>query len=121
MHYVAWPDHGVPDSPQPVLGFVKEVRRLANEDSAKPVVAHCSAGIGRTGTVCVIDAVLAQLDQNLPISIKETVKQLRRFRGGMVQTQIQYEFCYTAIREEILSRLSAAEASAASPASARND
>ncbi|XP_044919402.1 tyrosine-protein phosphatase non-receptor type 11 [Mustela putorius furo] len=57
--YFSWPDHGVPAEPSGVLGFLDEVNRAQSSmPGAGPVVVHCSAGIGRTGTIIVIDVLV---------------------------------------------------------------
>ncbi|XP_058994172.1 tyrosine-protein phosphatase non-receptor type 11-like isoform X2 [Mustela lutreola] len=57
--YFSWPDHGVPAEPSGVLGFLDEVNRAQSSmPGAGPVVVHCSAGIGRTGTIIVIDILV---------------------------------------------------------------
>lgn len=63
FHFKAWPDHGVPHDPGTVLGFLSDVTlkqsTLASEGlSPGPIVVHCSAGIGRTGTFIVIDILI---------------------------------------------------------------
>ncbi|XP_070549724.1 tyrosine-protein phosphatase non-receptor type 12-like [Ptychodera flava] len=51
-HYNAWPDHGIPTSPLPIIKMMADVRQLQPHDD-KPIVLHCSAGCGRTGAVIV--------------------------------------------------------------------
>ena len=69
FHFKAWPDHGVPADPTTVLSFLKDVNdrqsyHLQQNSSSNigPVVVHCSAGIGRTGTFIVIDILLNVLE-----------------------------------------------------------
>ena len=69
FHFKAWPDHGVPSDPTTVLNFLKDVNDRQNFHMQKstsskigPVVVHCSAGIGRTGTFIVIDILLNVLE-----------------------------------------------------------
>ena len=62
-HFKAWPDHGVPHDPGAVLGFLQDVTLSQSTLNTKgvepgPVVVHCSAGIGRTGTFIVVDILL---------------------------------------------------------------
>ncbi|XP_061239129.1 tyrosine-protein phosphatase non-receptor type 11-like isoform X8 [Bos javanicus] len=57
--YFSWPDHGVPAEPTGVLSFLEEVNRThSSMPGAGPMVVHCSAGIGRTGTIIVIDILV---------------------------------------------------------------
>ncbi|KAI8598256.1 protein-tyrosine phosphatase-like protein [Dissophora ornata] len=101
IQYTGWPDFGVPETPIGVL----EVIQLANEHntspSAGPMVVHCSAGCGRTGTFCVIDSVLAELKdraESIPNDVVfDTVSRLREQRLCIVQCLRQYVFCYEAI------------------------
>eukprot|EP01137_Pigoraptor_chileana_P011329 Opistho-2@62002 len=99
LHHVTWPDHGVPSSPSDILDFVREMHRLS--DQSKPTVVHCSAGIGRTGTLIVVDVIMEKLRQNERVDIMEIVRELRQQRAGMVQTPGQYQFCYVTFHEEV--------------------
>lgn len=60
FHFKAWPDHGVPHDPCAVLGFLQDVNLQHSEGGHEtgPIVVHCSAGIGRTGTFIVVDILL---------------------------------------------------------------
>lgn len=58
----AWPDHGVPSDPGCVLNFLHDVNvRHDAMDNTGPIIVHCSAGIGRTGTFIVIDMIINQI------------------------------------------------------------
>lgn len=109
-HYclTAWADHSVPTSPEEVLRFLKLLRA---QPSAGPVVVHCSAGIGRTGTLVAIDVATRKLHAALQsgdaaavaeaVALDELLLRLRRQRQGMVQTAEQYVFCYKALLAEL--------------------
>lgn len=59
FHYTTWPDFGVPQSPLAFLHFLMVVRRSgALDENVGPPVVHCSAGIGRSGTFCLVDLCL---------------------------------------------------------------
>lgn len=59
FHYTTWPDFGVPESPASFLNFLFKVRESGCLGSDQgPVVVHCSAGIGRSGTFCLVDTCL---------------------------------------------------------------
>jgi len=65
----------------------------------RPIVVHCSAGIGRTGTFVAIHMSLQKALVGELIDIKETVRSLRSQRLGMVQSKEQYLFVYYVVTD----------------------
>ncbi|XP_065834055.1 receptor-type tyrosine-protein phosphatase S-like isoform X2 [Oscarella lobularis] len=100
-HFTAWPDHGVPKFATGLLSFIKRVNRELPKD-AGPIVVHCSAGVGRTGTFIVIDQMLERINEGLPIDVFRAVKSLRTRRQEMVQGEAQYAFIHVALLEAVL-------------------
>lgn len=100
-HFTSWPDHGVPEDPGRILSFLEEINRCQDDiPEAGPIVVHCSAGVGRSGTFIAIDMILNQIDRfglDTEIDIHRLVKNLREQRTGMVQTETQYKFIYTSV------------------------
>ncbi|XP_054566052.1 receptor-type tyrosine-protein phosphatase H [Eptesicus fuscus] len=95
FHYVAWPDHGVPHSPDPLLAFWKVLREwLDNTPGGGPPIVHCSAGVGRTGTLIALDVLLRQLECEGVVGPFSFVKKMRESRPLMVQTEAQYVFLH---------------------------
>jgi len=107
FQYTAWPDHGLPESTHAFLDLAHKVEQV-NEAGA-PIIVHCSAGIGRSGTFCTVHSIIEKLrfdmknqPEKLPyINVVKTVLHMREQRPGMVQTQEQYVFCYLTLLEEI--------------------
>ncbi|XP_077981239.1 receptor-type tyrosine-protein phosphatase epsilon-like isoform X1 [Glandiceps talaboti] len=98
FHFTVWPDMGVPQYPSAVLSFLRRIRAY-NPSNAGPLVVHCSAGVGRTGTFITIDSMLEMAEAEGKIDIFNFVYQARQDRMNFVQTLDQYEFTYTAVLE----------------------
>ncbi|KAF6132361.1 protein tyrosine phosphatase non-receptor type 13 [Phyllostomus discolor] len=105
LNFTAWPDHDTPSQPDDLLTFISYMRHM---HSSGPIITHCSAGIGRSGTLICIDVVLGLISQDLEFDISDLVRCMRLQRHGMVQTQDQYIFCYQVILY-VLTRLQAEE------------
>ncbi|XP_034477352.1 phosphatidylinositol phosphatase PTPRQ isoform X2 [Drosophila innubila] len=98
LFFKKWPDHGCPDDPMHLITFVKKVK-AERRPNYSPIVVHCSAGVGRTGTFIGLDLIMQRLKSESKINIFETVKKLRFQRMKMVQTQQQYTFLYACTYE----------------------
>ncbi|KAF5276486.1 hypothetical protein FQA39_LY06555 [Lamprigera yunnana] len=102
FHYTTWPDFGVPNSPTAFLEFLRKVQAAGFlESSVGPAIVHCSAGIGRSGTFCLVDSCLI-LIENFglnSVDVKDILLEMRRYRMGLIQTAEQLKFSYQAIIE----------------------
>lgn len=79
LHYSSWPDFGAPAQPSHLLGLVELSNRVQRGSlppsvaaqtssdepepaiASRPILVHCSAGCGRTGTFCTVDSVIDML------------------------------------------------------------
>jgi protein-tyrosine phosphatase len=72
LQFDSWPDFGAPAHPSHLLGLVEQTEAVvcvANKTSSRepesaesrPVLVHCSAGCGRTGTFCTVSSVIDML------------------------------------------------------------
>lgn len=101
FHFTSWPDFGVPFTPIGMLKFLKKVK-ACNPQYAGAIVVHCSAGVGRTGTFIVIDAMLDMMNSERKVDVFGFVTRIRAQRCQMVQTDMQYVFIFQAMLEHYL-------------------
>ncbi|KAL7272588.1 hypothetical protein RUND412_004598 [Rhizina undulata] len=113
--FKGWPDYNVPEGDN--KNALLELIRLANEKNSgpqNPLIVHCSAGVGRSGTFITLDHFLREIDAGtiLPDEredlVFETVNQLREQRMYMVQSQVQFDFLYQVLREKFQRRAKSA-------------
>eukprot|EP00040_Diaphanoeca_grandis_P032948 m.200652 g.200652 ORF g.200652 m.200652 type:complete len:1050 (+) comp32771_c2_seq6:483-3632(+) len=102
-HYTAWPDHGVPETTAGLRQFVTKIRQAERPEHG-PSVIHCSAGVGRTGTLIGIDYNMDMVKAIQKIDVLGCLNELRRQRPLMVQTEDQYIFIYRALNDLIQSQ-----------------
>ncbi|KAG7519684.1 tyrosine-protein phosphatase non-receptor type 22-like [Solea senegalensis] len=100
LHYVNWPDHGVPDTIHPILEMLHEMRSYQAHDDI-PICIHCSAGCGRTGALCAIDYTWNLLRKQMitpDFNIYNLVQNMRTQRPSVVQTKEQYKLVCRTIK-----------------------
>ncbi|WWC94473.1 hypothetical protein V866_001319 [Kwoniella sp. B9012] len=71
---IGWPDFDVPETPETLFNLIKDVDNAVEESETvgrddrsnqPPVLVHCSAGVGRTGSFIIVDAILDGLRREL--------------------------------------------------------
>ena len=108
FHYIAWPDHGVPQDVRNLLQLRTAVREQYTNTSV-PMVVHCSAGVGRTGTFIAVDMAIEQLldcGELNPVGHKlvdvfDIASKMRMARNLMIQTESQYQCAYSTILDAV--------------------
>ncbi|XP_029437903.1 receptor-type tyrosine-protein phosphatase mu-like isoform X3 [Rhinatrema bivittatum] len=101
FHYLMWPDHGVPKKPAELVQLVKRVNECKAPGTG-PMIVHCSAGIGRTGTFIALDFLLKMAEEQKKVDVLRCTHKLREKRVNMVQNMEQYSFLYDALLETLL-------------------
>ncbi|KAJ5731052.1 uncharacterized protein N7483_005560 [Penicillium malachiteum] len=135
LQYPYWPDFGTTSQPTHLLALIEQCNKAVRASSnlgfgsqdaepsgQRPILVHCSAGCGRTGTFCTVDSVLDMLKRQrasqthssgLPDWINDTnrdlilkaVEDFRTQRPSMVQNLSQYVLCYESVLEWLVSRM----------------
>ncbi|XP_064626454.1 receptor-type tyrosine-protein phosphatase T-like [Lineus longissimus] len=98
FHFTAWPDHNVPKFACSLLEFRENVLKEIEYGKA-PIMVHCSAGVGRTGTFIAIDYLIRQGKAEKKVNFYECVRKMREQRPNMVQNLGQYTHIHDAILE----------------------
>jgi hypothetical protein len=112
--YTEWPDYGRPEKVEPLIELLEEVHSV--HPTTAPIVVHCSAGVGRTGTLCAIDTAAQLLRTGVRLTgclcllhtqrvqrmtpsfdVLDLVCELRRLRPAMVQSLVCTQL-YTCLR-----------------------
>eukprot|EP00760_Papus_ankaliazontas_P033424 PhM_4_TR6329/c0_g1_i1/m.1931/K05697/PTPN6, SHP-1; tyrosine-protein phosphatase non-receptor type 6 len=119
LQFLGWPDHGVPQGPEGVVELMTTLESLV--PAGRPVLVHCMAGVGRTGTFISthIAAQLARQGRLLVgkahtpsvaaaasgpppsaahgLCVQDIVETIKASRTGSVQGAAQYAFVYRGI------------------------
>jgi len=105
VHFLGWPDNSIPDKYDCFLNVLLAADKFMNGENA-PMVVHCSAGVGRTGTFICIHSILSQLREHyesettepFSFSVFDTVFNMKHMRWQLVYNVQQYEYCYRGIQ-----------------------
>ncbi|RDL38263.1 uncharacterized protein BP5553_02603 [Venustampulla echinocandica] len=93
VHYSSWPDFGAPANANQLLSLVELSNLMQHtaasptqsprsddpelDQSPRPMLVHCSAGCGRTGTFCAIDSAIDMLK-----------RQRKELTGGVTPMEV---------------------------------
>ncbi|KAJ8040627.1 Receptor-type tyrosine-protein phosphatase T [Holothuria leucospilota] len=95
-HFTGWPDMKVPQSADVLWEILDQVEKDETEHSP-PIVVHCSAGCGRTGTIIALSAMRKMMRKEGKVNVFRFVNEMRGQRTTMVQICDQYEFIYESL------------------------
>lgn len=104
-----WTDFDTPRLSHDMFKFIDVVNEI---QTGMPLVVHCSAGVGRTGTYIVLDYMLTRskllaegdsqgYDEGVD-PIFDLVSDMRKQRIGMVQTLTQFSYLYNNVKAKVL-------------------
>ncbi|KAK5647799.1 hypothetical protein RI129_002691 [Pyrocoelia pectoralis] len=97
LHFVSWPDHGVPLYSQSLVPFLRKL--LTIPQGKAPVVVHCSAGVGRTGTIILCDLCLRMAAREGVVDVLKHQHNLRQQRANLVDNVEQYKLAHLVLLE----------------------
>ncbi|VDM55981.1 unnamed protein product [Angiostrongylus costaricensis] len=85
-----WPDRGVPPCKLTSMELLSRIR-----GTTKPIIVHCSAGIGRTGTIVAIEYILERMQAGVECAaMNDLLRELRNQRAYTIQNDLQYLFIH---------------------------
>ena len=92
-----WDDHTVPTHSDKLISFIRLIRLECSSQRDAPLLIHCSAGVGRSGTFIALDRLLQQFDKSSfddYLDIYGTVLDLRKSRDKMVQNEVSLDYLF---------------------------
>ncbi|CAF3792840.1 unnamed protein product [Rotaria magnacalcarata] len=101
-HFLQWFDHDTPDDESTIFELLLRVYEDRDSSTNSPILVHCSAGCGRTGSMIAIDLCRLLLNDEQLFCSKEyqlypvfkVATHIRQFRMALIQTPKQYAFVH---------------------------
>ena len=105
LQTIKWADLTAPDDTKILRDLVHKAMEL-NSSEKDPIVVHCSAGVGRTGTFIAVFKLAKDYTNSRvrALDFKKTVLEMRSCRMKMVQKKEQYVYIFKCLREEVKSQ-----------------
>lgn len=100
LQFTAFPVNGVPASPSHLLQFIAEVHNYHRQQRnlARPVVIHCSGGVGRSGVFCLLSASIKEMAAGrIPFDVAQIAARMSQQRKFLIQEKDHLKFCYDAV------------------------
>ena len=103
INYREWPDHDVPELNNGKIFDIFNIiiNKVDEYKNNNPIIVHCSAGVGRTGTFISMYCLNKEIKKQIIDKVKEIqinvfnfVRKLKEMRQNSVQTKLQYYFIY---------------------------
>lgn len=102
FHFLSWPHDAVPPSAKHLLEMRRKVSKCYRS-SNRPVVVHCSDGVGRTGTYILLDLVISRMLKggSREMDVAASLEHLRDQRAGVVCSKEQLQFALSSVADEV--------------------
>lgn len=91
FYYKEWPDRSCPSECQSIIELISKLPIGFDDEMglSTPILVHCSAGIGRTGTFIGICNLIEMMRQTEYVNPKLTVTEMRKQRAFLVQNWVK--------------------------------
>uniref|UniRef100_A0A0K0EZC7 Tyrosine-protein phosphatase domain-containing protein n=1 Tax=Strongyloides venezuelensis TaxID=75913 RepID=A0A0K0EZC7_STRVS len=96
LHYRGWPDKTIPSEHMSIYALYKRIVNLGFDDY---IAIHCSAGIGRTGTLALIMYLIDTVNSFPTFNPLARLLSIRQNRYGAVQKFNQFVFALLVVFE----------------------
>ena len=102
IHYGSWPDHQSVNI-ESIYGNILFMFNFVDKEIGKsPILVHCSAGVGRTGTFLalynlyrdILNQIHEDTNNKITISFLNLVRKFKEMRLHLVETEDQYNLIY---------------------------
>lgn len=102
----SWKDHSTPKSADGITADAAPLLRVhaavkhhqeVVEQTDAPIVIHCSAGVGRSGSFLVFDYALEALSKRNEVDVYSVIDAVRNDRVALVQHDIQCDYIHQAL------------------------
>ncbi|KAF8358250.1 hypothetical protein PRIPAC_93245 [Pristionchus pacificus] len=97
LRWIEWPDRSIPDQKSCLVPL-----RILDRVRGGTTIVHCSAGIGRTGSLIAIEMAMQRLKTGRYVAIDDIVRELRCLRSHAIQTDTQYLYIHKVLVEAAL-------------------
>ncbi|CAG9838351.1 unnamed protein product [Diabrotica balteata] len=98
LHFTTWPDHGVPLYSQSLVPFLQKILKIPYSPQS-PMIVHCSAGVGRTGTIILSDIILRMGAAENSVDFLAYLEVIRDQRSNLVDNLEQYKLAHLVVLE----------------------
>lgn len=104
IQFTCWDDHEGLDYEyfEKIILIIDEIEKYKNDNLNSPIIVHCSAGVGRTGTFICLFMIYKELKEQLKnnknteikFSIMNLVRKIKEMRIYSVENEDQYAMLY---------------------------
>lgn len=96
INCTTWDDHTAPSDTAAAMEIMKEISKCGSD---RPILVHCSAGVGRTCTLIGVILMLQRIKKGRGGSGVSLMKWMRERRFGAIQKGIQFVFLHRVVVE----------------------